>query len=567
MSLNGALQIGRSALTASQAAIQVAGNNMANAGTVGFHRQSVHLTPARGEILGRNTQVGTGVQLLAVRREVDTALQSRHRDAISQHGRDPIDQRFLGALEAVRNDLSDNDLSSLLSQFFNSFSELANNPEDNAVRSVVIQQGRSLATRVSSLRDDYNVMLQEVDRTLGASVEKANDILTQVAQINGQIANIENAGGGQASSLRDQRDILVDELSHYVDVTVIEPAGSGGAVHIFVGSEPILLGTTSRGIELRTESVDGQTEVSMRVAADGTKILANSGSIGGLLKQREQTIRPAIEELNTFTGQLIFQVNRVHSQGQGRSGFSAVAGTYSIADTAANLNSVAADLPFDVQNGSFFIHVTHAGTGVRTTHQINVDGDSMSLNDLVTQINTTVGVPNVTAGINANRQLTLTANSGYEISFSDDSSGALAALGVNTFFTGSDAADIDVNQRLLSDPNMLAAGGGHVAGSNITALTMADLQNVKLPELNNQSLREYWQLSINALAVKADAANTAVESSGLVKDSLNAQIQSVSGVSLDEESINLLTYQRQFQAAARFISVIDEAMQTLLSIA
>src|SRR5688572_12067993 len=123
MSLNGALQIGRSALTASQAAIQVAGNNMANAGTVGFHRQSVPLTPARGEILGRNTQVGTGVQLLAVRREVDTALQSRHRDAISQHGRDLIDQRFLGALEAVRNDLSDNDLSNVLSQFFNSFSE------------------------------------------------------------------------------------------------------------------------------------------------------------------------------------------------------------------------------------------------------------------------------------------------------------------------------------------------------------------------------------------------------------------------------------------------------------
>jgi len=431
----------------------------------------------------------------------------------------------------------------------------------------VIQQGRSLATRVSSLRDDYNVMLQEVDRALGASIEKANDTLTQIAQINGQIANIENAGGGQASSLRDQRDILIDELSQYVDVSVIEPAGGGGAVNIYVGSEPILLGSMSRGIELRTDSVDGQTEVSMRVAADGTKILVDSGSIGGLLRQREETVRPAIDELNTFAGQLIFQVNRVHSQGQGRSGFASVAGTYPVADATANLNSTAADLPFDVRNGSFFIHVTHTGTGIRTTHQINVDGDSMSLDDLVTQINTVVGVPNVTAGINANRQLTLSANSGYEFSFSDDTSGALAALGVNTFFTGSTAADIDVNQTLLNDPNMLAAGGGHVAGSNTTALTMADLQNVKFTELNGQSLREYWQLSINALAVKADAANSAVESSALVKDSLNAQIQSVSGVSLDEESINLLTYQRQFQAAARFISVIDEAMQTLLSIA
>jgi flagellar hook-associated protein 1 len=565
MSLNGALQIGRSALAASQAAIQVAGNNMANAGTVGFHRQSVHLTPTRGEIIGRNMQVGTGVQLLAIRREVDTALQARHRDSISQHQRDLIDQRFLGALESVRNDLTENDLSSMLSAFFNSFSELANNPEDNAVRSVVVQQGRSLASRVSSLRDDYNVMLAEVDRSLEASITAANGILDQIGQLNQQISAVENGGGGTASGLRDQRDILLDELSGFVDISVIEQPG--GSVDVLVGSEPILLGATSRGIELRTQSVNGQTEVSMRVAADGTNILVNTGSIGGLLTQREQTIRPAIDDLNTFAGQLIFQVNRVHSQGQGRNGFTAANGAYSAADTTANLNSATADLPFDINNGSFFIHVTHAETGIRTAHQINIDGDAMSMDDLVNQINTVVGVPNVTASINANRQLVLSANAGYEIGFSDDTSGALAALGINSFFTGSTAADMDVNEVLLNDPNKLAAGGGNIAGSNTTALAIAELQNVKVAELNNQSLREYWQLSVNDLAVKADAANAAVESSALVQQSMSAQIQAVSGVSLDEESINLLTFQRQFQAAARFISVIDEAMQTLLSIA
>ena len=565
MSLNGALQIGRSALAASQAAIQVAGNNMANAGTVGFHRQSVHLTPTRGEIIGRNMQVGTGVQLLSIRREVDTALQARHRDAMSQHSRDLVDQRFLSAMEAVRSDLTDADLSSMLSAFFNGFSELANSPEDNAVRSIVIQQGRNLASRVSALRDDYNIMLAEVDRSLEAAITAANGVLDQIAQLNQQISAIENGGGGSASGLRDQRDILLDELAEFVDISVIEQPG--GSVDVLVGSEPILLGGTSRGIELRSQSVDGQTEVSMRVAADGTRILVNRGSIGGLLTQREDTIRPAIDDLNTFAGQLIFQVNRVHSQGQGRTGFTSAAGTYSTADTTANLNSAAADLPFDISNGSFFIHVTHAETGTRTAHQINVDGDSMSLDDLVAQINTAVGVPNVTASINSNRQLALSANPGYEISFSDDSSGALAALGLNTYFTGSDAADIDVNQLLLASPDLLAAGGGHIDGSNATALAIADLQDVKVAELNNQSLREYWQLGVNALAVEADAANAAVESSALVQQSLSAQIQSVSGVSLDEESINLLTFQRQFQAAARFISVIDEAMQTLLSIA
>ena len=64
-----------------------------------------------------------------------------------------------------------------------------------------------------------------------------------------------------------------------------------------------------------------------------------------------------------------------------------------------------------------------------------------------------------------------------------------------------------------------------------------------------------------SLAVRAAAADAAMPSpSGLVKESLYAQIQATSGVSLDEESINLLTFQRQFQAAARFITVIDEAL-------
>ena len=138
MSLTAARHIGNSALTASQLAIQVAGNNMANAATVGFHRQSVHMAPMRGESVGRRVQAGQGVLLQTVRREIDTALQSRYRDSMSQHSGDLIDQRFLTSIETIQNELSDNDLSSLLSTFFSGFSELANNPEDGAVRNVVI---------------------------------------------------------------------------------------------------------------------------------------------------------------------------------------------------------------------------------------------------------------------------------------------------------------------------------------------------------------------------------------------------------------------------------------------
>ncbi len=175
MSLNGALQIGRSALAASQAAMQVAGNNMANVATVGFHRRSVHLAAARDELVGRNAFVGQGVRLQAIRREVDTALQSRLRDALSQEHTALIDQRFLTSIETLQNELTDSDISSALSAFFGAFSELANNPEDSAVRSLVVQQGMTLSNKISALREDYAVVIREIDRELGASVTAVND--------------------------------------------------------------------------------------------------------------------------------------------------------------------------------------------------------------------------------------------------------------------------------------------------------------------------------------------------------------------------------------------------------
>ncbi len=564
MSLNGALQVGRTALAVSQAALQVAGNNMANATTAGYHRQTVHFTPARPQQITGNQYIGQGVQLYSIHREIDTALQSRYRDAISQHNRAQVDQQFLTAIEVLQNELTENDISSLLSTFFNSFSELANIPEDHAIRAVVIQEGVSLAGRISDLRHDYNVVIDDIDRSLGLSVEGINDILDQIADANLQIAQTES-GQGEASSLRDQRDLLIDELAQYMEVTAIEQ--QNGAVDVLVGSTPIVLGTVSRGVELRTESVGDEVEVSIRVAADGTHLSINAGSIGGLLRQREDTVQPALDALDTFASQLIFEVNRLHTQGQGRTGFSSVTGTYSIDDTTANLNASASGLPYRIENGSFFIHVTHEETGQRSSYQISVDGDAMSLDDLINEINTVVGIPNVTAGTSISNQLTLDASSGYEITFSDDTSGALAALGINTFFSGEYAADINVNSVLLNNSNYLAAGSGHIDGSNGTALALAGLKDANLEGLGDLSLGQYWQNAVNDLAVRTSAAVADVESSGIVKDSLYSQIQSVSGVSLDEESINLLTYQRQYQAAARFIAVIDETIQTLLSLA
>src|SRR5438270_482005 len=131
MSLIGALNIGKTALATHQAAIQVIGNNIANAGNADYTREVATVTPAREQQLSGGVQVGSGINLDSVTRQIDEALNGRLRGAISDNAAADTTQQYLGRVEASFNELSDQDLSTQMSKFFNSWSELANRPEDS----------------------------------------------------------------------------------------------------------------------------------------------------------------------------------------------------------------------------------------------------------------------------------------------------------------------------------------------------------------------------------------------------------------------------------------------------
>jgi flagellar hook-associated protein 1 FlgK len=563
MSLNGSLQIGRSAILASQAAMTVAGNNMANAATPGYHRQRVGIIPGRPEAIGSGQFAGTGVQLGSITRQIDVALQARLRTAIGEQAGAAINQQFLSAIEMLQNELTGSDISSELSEFFNSWSELANNPTDSGMQSLVLQQGESLAGGISQLRQEYTVVREEIDRGLGVSVDRANGLMDEIAQLNIQIAQTEG-GAGQANTLRDQRDVLVDQLAELINVTTVDQAN--GSVDILVGSIPVVLSGMSRGIQLDVDSKGDGMEASIRVAADGSDLTVENGTIGALLRQRDETVDPAIDQLDAFTNELIQQVNRVHSQGQGMSGWTSLEGTTRVSNTGVALNAAEAGIPFDMENGSFVLSVVQAETGSRASHLVQIDPNSMTLDGLVSAINMAVGGSGAVASVSSEGALQLNSAAGYEMEFSEDSSGVLAGLGVNTFFSGSSGVDIAVSEALIGNPSLLGSGSEHIAGSNTNALAIVELQDTDIDKLGGRSLRESWLSGVSELAVRTSAANTRLQGASLVKESLQAQSQVVSGVSLDEEAIDLLAYQRQFQAAARYISIIDETMQSLMSI-
>lgn len=567
MGLTSSLQIGRSGLLASQTGIEVAGNNLSNITTRGYHRQSVTLAATRSHEMQRGIFLGQGVEVQQVVRHVDEALEGRIRSGIADQSFSLAEQGLLEQIEAIHNELSDIDLTTYLSEFFNAWSELANTPEDNAVRTVVVQQGNTLASFIQTLRGDLADQRTQLDAAIDNAAAATDDLLSRIAEVNIEISKAEKGAGG-AHGLRDQRDALLSELSQYLEVSTVEQ--NTGSVDVFVGSLPIILNNVNRGIALEKESVNGTLQIDVIIEADGSSLNPTSGQLASLFLGREQHLNNAINVLDQFTSQLIFEVNKVHSQGQAVNPVSSITGTVRAADATVALNDPASGLDFVPNHGSFQLHVTQASTGQRNTTTIDIDLDGINpaadttLNSLAAAIN---AVANVTAVVTPDGRLQIDgASNEFQLSFSDDSSGVLAALGINTFFSGSRATDIEVNPVVQSDPGKITAARGHVLGDNRSALAMAALREEGVASLNGFSLTEFWNRHIQDYAVRTAQAQQKLDADTIVRENLEAQQQSLSGVNADEEAINLLVFQRAYQGSARFLSVVDELLQTLISL-
>lgn len=581
MSLTGALQIGRSALAASQAALQVTGNNLANAATPGYTRQVARLDPIGSGIDSQGLSVGRGVSVSEVRRQIDQALQRRLEDAVSREQGSIVDQNVLSQVESILNELSGSDLTTQLNKFFSSFSELANNPTATETRSSAVEQGVSLATFIRGMRFDLQNTRTQVDAQIQGNVNKANQLLSDIAKLNLEVVNAEQ-GRAVANDLRDRRDGLVRELSQLLDVTSIEqPSGS---VDLYVGSTPLVQGNTSLGLSFVQETVNNDIAVSVRVTKTGETLDLKTGTLGAMLQQRVGTINRTMSELDTVASNLIFEVNRLHSSGRALTRLTDLTGSlqFSTADQTRALNDPAntttSSLPFAARTGSFDVIVTDA-TGAKSTVRIQIDLDGVtntgapgtandsSLATIVAQIN---AIPNVSASVTPSGQIRVQTAGGFDVAFANDTSGVLAVLGVNTYFSGKNASDIAVRSDLQQDPTRLVAGSdtvsGRSGGSNTQALGIAALRDRAVDGLGGVSISDGWLKTVERVGSAGSAAKTRADSTRLVRESLESQRASISGVSVDEESINLLQYQRQYQGAAKFISVVDEMFQTLLQL-
>ena len=222
--------------------------------------------------------------------------------------------------------------------------------------------------------------------------------------------------------------------------------------------------------------------------------------------------------------------------------------------------------PYPPQNGTFQVLVTNEVTGQTTTSTIDVNlngtGSDTTLNSLASQLNS---VANISASVTSQGNLQINANSNYQIQFANDNSNTLAALGVNTFFTGNNSTNIGINPDVAQNPQLFATaqGGGPSDGSNALALTQFASNPVSA--LSGQSLNDYYNSMITNVGNQASAETAMSTSLNDYSQSLTAQQQQVSGVSLDQEAIQILQYQQSYQASAKLVTTVNQLFQTLLN--
>lgn len=641
MSLFSQLNIGLSALSAQQAALQTTGHNIANATTPGYTRQRVELSPVAGQRLGAYT-LGAGVAAGAVRRTLDLALEARLLESTSLLGMANVRSGAFMTLESLFNDQYGTGLSSSLDSFFVAAETLAASPADAAARGDLIEQGKALASAFNGVATNIIASRDSLNQQIRADVDEINRMTAEIAKLNRDIVASESGGAApnSANDLRDRRGQLLRDLAGKIGIRTVET--STGAVNVLAGSEFLVLEGTSATLTTVAETDRGSRIDVPAFAATGTKLALGGGELAGLVESVRKDIPAFLDDLNDLARSVIYQVNKVQSSGTGLVRFSSLtsnnampagaplstAGT--VTGTPGGNTILAADLagypddafnglevvvrtgpnagqrrkvldfdgatgtllvdrpfdapfsagdafdvtglPFATTDGSFELRVTNETTGAVTTYNIEVDLDKSgplpsdsTLNSIAAEINAEAGT-DVTATVTADGRLQITSNSpSTRFNFANDTSGFLAAVGLNVFFTGTDAQSMAVDGQLAADPARLSAGFTNSANDNAAAQAFAAIRTAKTMLEGTASVQDFYNGLVSALGTKTAEASDRAISQGFLESQLEAQREQLSGVNLDEEAVNLLTQQRAYQAAARFIATVDTLLDTLIN--
>lgn len=584
-SLGLVFDIAKDALSAQRYGLDVTAHNIANVNTPGYSRQSPVYEaklpfPYGGLLFGR------GVDTSTVMRTSDQFVENRLMQQQSGLLNSTEMESYMKVLEGIFNENSQTSISNLMSGFWNLWQDITNNPSGSSERTALYEYSVQLSEQLNLLDTEMNQFEIDLTNAISAGIGKINQITGEIAEINQQIPGME--AGSIANDLRDKRNDLLSELSGYIDTKSFEQENGSLTVVTARGcvlvsgnsSYDLTLGGTN-GNRVEWQGSDGNN-------TDLTGYIGN-GKLGGWLDMRDQILAKYKLDLDAFAKEFAWSVNLQHSQGIGLAALSTVTGTYAVTNTGEELGTVDSGLDYQakITDGSFKLWIYDSSTGAvvgvgATTITIDADPGGTTLNGLSAAID---AVANIGASITPENTLKIDAGSGFTFAFSDDTSNVLASLGINTFFSGSSAGNIAVNDRIGSDINAIAAArvssdGLFAAGDNRNAIAVSDIQyasqsisrwtcdriNGNTEGVITTSLEDYYHSMVGSIGITSAGISRNKSFNEVMVSKLSNIRDGISAVSLDEEMTNLIKFQQAYAAAAKLIGTADEMLNTLLSV-
>jgi flagellar hook-associated protein 1 FlgK len=539
LSLFGLFDIAKSAIFASQTALTVTSHNIANINTPGFSRREA-IFAVSGPVALSGNLLGSGVTISGIRRHYDQFIQTQLWGQYQNYGSSSALNQTLSQIEQIFNEAKNIGLAVPLTDFFNAWQELATNPEGFVQRSVLLQKANSLVLVAKQMELGITENLESINDTIDNIAERVNAIGSEIAAINGKIVQVE--AGSQVESahdLRDQRDMLLNELATLVDFSSYED--ENGSITVMVGMRNLVSGETSNSLSTRINE-EGDKDLYI----DGIDITGNirKGQLGGLISVRDTIRTSSLNGLQRLIASLIQEINMLHRAGYGLDGTTGN-DFFNPLQLSTTDSSSGADITAAITDPSLL-------TLDEYTLQFDTSGNYLVYNKQTGAL--------VTSGAYA---------SGTPIQFDGIEIVVTGAVTSADRFTVSPLTDVIKNFEVdITDQQKIAAASSNTAlpGDNSNALLIAQLSQNAIANLGGATLFSYYGGLVSTIGSMSRAASDSLTFDSNLLSELNNRRESLSGVSLDEEAANLIRFQRSFQAGAKMIQITDELLQTLLNL-
>ena len=613
----GAIEIGKRSLMAHSTQINTAGHNITNADTEGYSRQRVQIKtfdPLYRPDLTREErpgQVGQGSSVESINRLRDELLDQRIVAQSNQETYWTTREKYYTMIEQVYNEPDEISVRTNMDKYWQSWQELSVYPESQAARQAVVTRGETLAESIQQRYKALSGIGDLINGDIDATVKQINTITKQIADINGEIVKVK-AMGDNPNDLLDRRDLLVEKLSGLANITTDIRDDDEFMVHL--EGNILVQGHIARNFEV--EPMTDNNGYS-RVIWSDTKntVQVSGGTLGALIELRDVDIREQVQSLNTVTMNFADLVNDVHRAGIGMNNVTGL--DFFVQHpfvTSVNGNY---DRDGDgVDDHSYLFRFTGSNS-LNPQEKLGLEGEMKlsgksgtitvpyhatdTIEEVVARINDSDG--EVKAYLDRNNRLVLKATTAKEMEnpdfvirhvedngmFLTGYAGILNGSGAeNAYdFAQADASNalrgefsvspvlnpagyVEVNPDIKGDVLSVAAAypnnqGKSMIGDARAAVEIASIRNTDVMIGKDRTFDDYFANSVTNVGLKGEQAEMNMLSQNAIMDDLRNLRDSISGVNIDEELAEIIKFQHGYNAAAKFVSVIDQMLDTVIN--